>query len=614
MDIKRDLLLFALSFVILVFTGCVNDTLTPENPDDIKKDEQLLYLTAKISLAGGSDTKSSTEPDGKSDEDPNEYPGFDEENVIDHFNLYFFEKTDFTYDDGYQYDEKYLFTCSTKQTIDFNLTDNFNTKIELEVSPYDLNLIAGKNNIRVYATANYTYDYFYECYNWLIHPTQSYKNDYTYNPLLSYMNISQVQVAAASMAFLDEFPYKDGENTYVGKKIPMTNDDYIDLNFSGLSENDIEVYIEKMYSNEDITELTTKINNAITTSFNKTINLKRGLARIDYRDLSEKGDFIYPLKYRDNNCKIKLKIWSLSPINISRKFYVFPHTASGDISGASYDPSKYEDMLSGFEVSRFGIENNNANLTSYRWVADQDWGYKKGQSQTWNGSDIGNYFFNMPSVDSNDFYAEPGMTPIFISSLVNENHFKYVEGGNTYYPWRYLSENTLPSTESMIRGLTTGICFKVIFEGSPGMFQLIEGSDNEYSDNVENFVKYLKANYDTTKEPEITYERIGDSLSYKFIINGNPVIIDYSRESGNTMNYYYFFKHNDNGIQGVMGPMEYAIVRNNIYRIAVQGFNGLPTPYDPEDPDEPDKPQEEFDIMVDLKVLSWAKRDITVKW
>lgn len=77
--------------------------------------------------------------------------------------------------------------------------------------------------------------------------------------------------------------------------------------------------------------------------------------------------------------------------------------------------------------------------------------------------------------------------------------------------------------------------------------------------------------------------------------------------------YFYWNRHNDNQLNGKMGPMEFAIVRNNVYKLSVSKINRLghprnpdndPDPYDPEDPDEEDRVY----LTINLEVLPWVVR------
>ncbi len=62
-----------------------------------------------------------------------------------------------------------------------------------------------------------------------------------------------------------------------------------------------------------------------------------------------------------------------------------------------------------------------------------------------------------------------------------------------------------------------------------------------------------------------------------------------------------------------MGPMEFAVVRNNVYKLAVTNISKLGHPRIPEnDPDspKPDDPDESDDIYftVTCRVLPWVVR------
>ena len=72
--------------------------------------------------------------------------------------------------------------------------------------------------------------------------------------------------------------------------------------------------------------------------------------------------------------------------------------------------------------------------------------------------------------------------------------------------------------------------------------------------------------------------------------------------------YYHFIKHNDNNNPAEMGPMEFGVVRNNIYKLSIQSISGLPRPYDPEEPDEPT----ESEITITSKVKKWIYHRINI--
>ncbi len=48
--------------------------------------------------------------------------------------------------------------------------------------------------------------------------------------------------------------------------------------------------------------------------------------------------------------------------------------------------------------------------------------------------------------------------------------------------------------------------------------------------------------------------------------------------SGYFFYYYYWNRHNDNGMPATMGPMEFGVVRNNVYKLAVTNIKRLGHP------------------------------------
>lgn len=90
-----------------------------------------------------------------------------------------------------------------------------------------------------------------------------------------------------------------------------------------------------------------------------------------------------------------------------------------------------------------------------------------------------------------------------------------------------------------------------------------------------------------------------------------------SKDSNGNVGYfcYYFYwnRHNDNRNSGVMGSMEFSVVRNNVYKLAVTTIKKLGHPRlsenDPDGPG-PDKPDEKEDVYlsVSVQVLPWVVR------
>ncbi len=77
--------------------------------------------------------------------------------------------------------------------------------------------------------------------------------------------------------------------------------------------------------------------------------------------------------------------------------------------------------------------------------------------------------------------------------------------------------------------------------------------------------------------------------------------------------YYYWNRHNDNGLNGSMGPMEFDVVRNNVYKLSIDKISRLGHPRVPEnDPDNPtpDTPDDydEIYLSVRVQIAPWVVR------
>lgn len=86
---------------------------------------------------------------------------------------------------------------------------------------------------------------------------------------------------------------------------------------------------------------------------------------------------------------------------------------------------------------------------------------------------------------------------------------------------------------------------------------------------------------------------------------------DVSLYKGGKSYHKFWIRHNDNGNDGMMGVMEFCIVRNNVYQLYVTGVRGLgdPLPYTP-GKDTPDKPDETDDVTIDVTIYvkDWVQR------
>lgn len=190
---------------------------------------------------------------------------------------------------------------------------------------------------------------------------------------------------------------------------------------------------------------------------------------------------------------------------------------------------------------------------------------------------------------------------------------------NEYYVWQYCKENTIPGKDIQTNGLSTGIVFKGELTGT--LVTEAAGKTIYVFDNIM---------YGTWDKVVAAANQADASEALKFAVevcNNNGKAKDaatlaaagftgYSAEDGKYYTYYYYWnRHNDNGKNQDMGKMEFAVVRNNVYKICVDeiakyghpkpgGDDPDPDPSDPGDPNE----QGEYYFKVTAKVLPWVVR------
>lgn len=115
-----------------------------------------------------------------------------------------------------------------------------------------------------------------------------------------------------------------------------------------------------------------------------------------------------------------------------------------------------------------------------------------------------------------------------------------------------------------------------------------------------------------TRDNEIKYKEAMTSAKISIYQPYNDTALGQGG-NGYYVYYYYWNRHNDNGNNGVMGPMEFAVVRNNVYKLAVTAINKLGHPRltenDPEKPTggTPDEKEDVY-ITVTAQVLPWVVR------
>lgn len=199
---------------------------------------------------------------------------------------------------------------------------------------------------------------------------------------------------------------------------------------------------------------------------------------------------------------------------------------------------------------------------------------------------------------------------------------------NDYYFWQYAKENTIPGVNAQEHGISTGIVFKG---------QIASTNDKVTAAMAKKEMIYVFENvlYGGWADVEAAAADAKAPATLVAAVNkvkaveaptsadyANAGFTGYSADAdGKYFTYYYYWnRHNDNGDNVTMGKMEFAVVRNNVYKLCVDKISklGHPTPSDPTDPDpdpdpdpvDPTDPDEELNYYfnVTVKVLPWVVR------
>ena len=264
--------------------------------------------------------------------------------------------------------------------------------------------------------------------------------------------------------------------------------------------------------------------------------------------------------------------------------------------------------------------------TATNYVLDPHATEKEGNIASWTTKQE-SYFYNLEQPETWSWTE--------LSSLADAEEDNYDK--DDYRIWRYVTENTIPNDDNQVHSISTGIVFKG---------QILPSAN---CDNAE-----LEEALEAGKEPVYVHEnklygtwamvkKIADAEGAnpdlkndyyaveKAVSDGKDreemeTYVGFTRYTPNEEGvyetyYYYWNRHNDNGVddptdENRMGPMEFAVVRNNVYKLkvdALYGFGSPSTDTPPGDTDEPGpKDSDPTYILVNVKVIPWVTHDYTI--
>lgn len=322
-----------------------------------------------------------------------------------------------------------------------------------------------------------------------------------------------------------------------------------------------------------------------------TIEVERTVARFDYA--AENADHLYTIKTGE---KTKIKLSHAALVNVSKEAYYFRRVYDGSTTVG-------------------GVE------TSTNWVEDTDWTIKTTLKGTWNNATAEGRF-NYPLMGAAREWID--LTALSVDdnidgSITDTHPDPDVVNSQEYHFLSYVSENTLPNAEAQINGLSTGVVFKGYLTTEDGTALLTGADANDYKYVFANtfygsFSEMNAACGTGTTDFKAAFDQIKATPTdlAKCVAAGFTVYTPDANKNYEVL-YYYWNRHNDNYNSKNMGTMEFAVVRNNVYKLMVNSISkyghpsntaGDPDPIDPSNPDE----EAEYYFRVYVKVLPWTVR------
>ena len=350
------------------------------------------------------------------------------------------------------------------------------------------------------------------------------------------------------LADIDSLTYVRGAITDISKGIVMTN----------RADDNNNVVIAKNDDNED---------NVV------SITLERVLARIDIA----KGSETFELTDESNRKYANVTLDGYYIVNLPKYYYSYRHTA----------------VLTSMEIPAWSISENFGNVKDVNgYVIDPDF-FKK-------------------TIDASGFTNADKYYENFFGDYSNPNaiawtSFKPVTQDPQYNTLYTLENCTLAPAQK--NGYSTGIIFKARMEPYNNVYHL--GADG----NLELI--------DQSRYPEVLYyfnykfydsaEALASAVGVNAITPNSLDLYQAQKfekdDDGYHCYYTYWVRHLDNLKPTVMGVMEFAIVRNNLYRILVTNVSGLGYYELPVNPDTPDEGETYLKVVINVK--PWIVRDLT---
>lgn len=287
----------------------------------------------------------------------------------------------------------------------------------------------------------------------------------------------------------------------------------------------------------DVSKITIEANNSKNNPSTVTVNVERTVARVDYHLAYPEAQPYFTPKNAPND---KVKIIGATLVNkYNSQSYVFKRVTNGT------------DLLTNSAVTYLGNENGNATTVASNYVVDPK-------------------TLNPPTeniaADYDAYFSATDWNQVTWKTL--DKNITSTNDNIDYYFLDYTQENVVSAelAESYRAEYCTGIVFKAQYKPT----NITTGDGTFYWYDNQAF-----ASLDDVKK----YSNAFDNVSLR---DDNCTDYGITKYTDGICYYTYWIRHADDGDPDKVSPMEYAIVRNNIYQINVTSISTI-GPVTPED-------------------------------
>ncbi|MCH5236155.1 MAG: fimbria major subunit [Muribaculaceae bacterium] len=577
-----SLAVFALA--ALTLTSCINEEVAPCQSAQELVEGNDYYIKLDIRPLGNVESRSTTigNNGGSSDGTQN---GLGNENKVSNVSLYFFDVTGNTSSTN----GKLLYTFNTLEGIEEltpttqNRSSSYSITKKIEVS--DIKKILGKKT-HIYVLANLD-----------TYPDAETTDEENTTKGTEESEFLEETFSVSTLGTGFSLDFKDG-----GMLCPMANYEKFELDLLEYTYSSDEDAYNKILSlfNQNYTGTGYKAGDRLYV-IPKALDLERMIARIDYKDGSNTDyDNTYELPHHTANvddCNIAgggvyLKLNRIALFNAGSAAYDFRHTAEGTYKEA------------GTTVKPFGFESAYSSTgttaeSPYTWIS------------SYSSNTLTPTLSQLYNVDTREF------NPL-TDGIVSADKVKGTS--TTYSPCFYVMENTVSKTSEMDLQHCTGLLLEVVLCKKDGDIYTGDGLKEVRITKDDGYYRVLSF-MESTASSEVsgdTGDNSGESseegtadgantktgyyyLIYKYLIPHN---IAYTN-TGTHVDPSDGNEVDTEGTATTLIPMQYGIVRNNIYQLSLKGINNLP------DLHEPDA----LTLTIDVKIWPWDVRyddDITL--